>query len=146
MKAVSKTKTTKRNQGAGAWEKVPATSSLYRYLPNGKFYMLARIKGRLVRENLQTTDLGLAKRRVLATKDSRKNTAGERTVLQLAEDFKAMKNGKCGKAIDWMIKKLGENTAFSGQLVRKVNAVMVAKYVTSLQLEPRSNNLFFEML
>lgn len=146
MNAVSKAKVAKNQQGAGVWEKVPATSSLYRYTPNGNFYMFARINGRLVRESLQTTDLALAKRKVLDAKDRRKTQTGEITLLQLAQEFKASRNGKNQKHIDWMIKKLESGCPFSDSLVRKINPIEISRYVSSLKLNPRSNNLLFETL
>ena len=146
MKTKSKTKNAKDQQGGAVWEKVPATSSLYRYIPNGKFYMVARIKGRLVRECLETTDLTLAKRKLLDAKDRRKTQVGEITLLQLAEEFKASRNGKNQKHIDWMTNKLKSGCPFSSSIVRKINPIEISKFVSSLKLNPRSNNLFFETL
>ena len=108
--------------------------------------MVARINGKLVRENLQTTDVALAKRKVLDTKQHRKRQTGEITLGQLAEDFKASRNGKNQHHIEWMIKKLKNNCPFVDRSARKINPIEISKYVSGLNLQPRSNNLFFETL
>jgi len=146
MKTISKAKSAKENQGGEVWEKVPATSSLYRYIPKGTFYMVARIKGKLVRECLETTDLALAKRKLPDAKDRRKTQVGEITLLQLAEEFKASRNGKNQKHIDWMIKKVKDSCPFKDSIVRKINPIEISKFITGLKLNPRTNNLFFETL
>jgi len=146
MNEVSKNSSPKKNQGRIIWEKIPATSSLYRYAPNGNFYMIARINGKLVKESLETTDLALAKRKVLDAKDRRKQQTGEITLSQLADEFKESRNGKNQHHIQWMLNKLNQNCPFGQSNVRKISPIEISKYVSSLKLNPRTNNLFFETL
>jgi integrase len=49
-----------------AWRKVPRTTGLYQYVPNGMFYVMLRRSGRLYHESLKTTDLPFAKRKLEA--------------------------------------------------------------------------------
>ena len=144
MKTVNNT-ATKENHVA-PFLKIAGVSSLYRYISNGNFYMIARINGKLVKESLETTDLALAKRKILDAKDRRRQQTGEITLSQLAAEFKASRNGKNQKHIQWMINKLSDNCPFAHSNIRKINPIEISKYVSSLKLNSRSNNLLFETL
>lgn len=108
--------------------------------------MIARINGRLVRESLETTDLTLARRKVLEAKERRKTLVGEISLEQLAKEFKAGKNGKNQKGIQIQINRLKKNCPFLHSPVRKINPIEISKYISSLKLNPRTNNYFFETL
>lgn len=136
------------------FRKVTGTSSLYKYIgwrgevQGGSYYMIAKERGKKspVKECLQTTDLAIAKRKVLDAKQRRKSGVGNISLLSLAREFKDTRNGKNQKTIGWVISKLEKTCPFKETNVRKVNPIEISKFVTSLSLNPRSNNLFFETL
>lgn len=139
---------------ASPFKKVAGTSSLYQYVgsdgsvKDGSYYMIAKQRGKKspVKESLQTTDLAIAKRKVLDAKQRRKSGVGNISVLSLANEFKDTRNGKNQKTISWVIKKLEQRCPFKGANSRKVNPIEISKFISSLKLNARSNNLFFETL
>ena len=136
------------------FRKVSGASSLYRYIGcygevrDGSYYMIAKQRGRKspVKESLQTTDLAIAKRKVLDAKQRRKAGIGNISLVSLAKEFKETRNGKNQKTIGWVMGKLENRCLFKDTSVRKVSPIEISKFVTSLNLNPRSNNLFFETL
>jgi hypothetical protein len=46
------------------WKKIKPHVGLYRYVPSGQYFGRVRLRGRIVRRKLDTTDLALAKRRL----------------------------------------------------------------------------------
>jgi integrase len=136
------------------FKKVSGASSLYRYIgydgavKNGSYYMIAKFKGSKtpVKENLNTADLALAKRRLLEAKQRRKTGAGDITLMALADSYKSGRNGKNQKTIQWVLNKLEKRCTFYGTMVRKILPSDISKFVSGLKLEPRSNNLFYQTL
>ncbi len=136
------------------FKKVAGASSLYRYVgldgsvKDGSYYMIAKFKGNRspVKECLNTTDLALAKRKVLSAKQRRKTGAGDITLMALGEAYKAGRNGKNQKTIQWVLNRLERECPFYGTIVRKTLPIDISKFVSGLKLEPRSNNLFFQTL
>ena len=136
------------------FKKVPGASSLYRYVgsdgsvKDGSYYMIAKFKGSKtpVKESLNTTDLALAKRKVLSAKQRRKTGAGDIILRALAETYKTTRNGKNQKTIQWVLNRLERECPFYGAVVRKILPSDISKFVSGLKLEPRSNNLFCQTL
>jgi integrase len=130
------------------FKKVRGVSSLYRYYSrNGKagsFYLFARIKGVLKKECLETSDLDFAKKKILDRKKWLKGKKGERTLLQLAQDLKDATT-KNQKHSQWVINHL-KNCPFANQSVQKISKDEIARFIKSLGLDSRSNNLFYERL
>ncbi len=130
------------------FKKVRGVSSLYRYHSRegiaGSYYMIARINGELKKESLETSDLDFAKKKILDRKKWMKGKKGDRTLLQLAQDFKdgTTKNQKHSQ---WVINHL-KNCAFANQSVQKISKDEIARFIKSLGLDSRSNNLFYERL
>lgn len=143
-----------RKHRSTPFKKVAGTSSLYRYVgadgsvKDGSYYMIAKFNGSRspVKECLNTTDLALAKRKVLSAKQRRKTGAGDITLKALAEHYKVARNGKNQKTIQWVINKLEDKCPFYGTIVRKILPGDISKFVSGLHLNPRSNNLFFQTL
>jgi integrase len=136
------------------FKKVAGASSLYRYVgsdgsvKDGSYYMIAKFKGSKtpVKESLNTTDLALAKRKLLAAKQRRKTGAGDITLMALGEAYKAGRNGKNQKTIQWVLTRLERECPFRGTVVRKILPTEISRFISGLKLEPRSNNLFFQTL
>lgn len=136
------------------FKKVSGTSSLYRYVgsdgdvKDGSYYMIAKFKGSRspVKECLNTTDLALARRKVLSAKQRRKTGAGDISLRALAETYKSGRNGKNQKTIQWVLNKLLKECSFYDSIVRKILPSDISKFVSALKLEPRSNNLFYQTL
>lgn len=136
------------------FKKVSGASSLYRYVgsdgsvKDGSYYMIAKFRGNKtpVKESLNTTDLALAKRKLLAAKERRKTGAGDITLMALGEAYKTGRNNKNQKTIQWVLNKLEKRCPFYGMVVRKILPTDVSRFVSGLKLNPRSNNLFFQTL
>jgi integrase len=130
------------------FKKVKGVSSLYRYYSRsgkaGSFYMIAKIGGVLKKECLETRDLEFAKKKILDRKKWLKGKKGERTLIQLACDFKAATT-KNQKHAQWVINHL-QHCAFANQNVQKITKDEIARFIKSLNLGNRSTNLFFERL
>jgi integrase len=130
------------------FKKVRGVSSLYRYYSRsgkaGSYYLIARIGGVLKKECLETTDLDFAKKKILDRKKWLKGKKGERTLLQLACDFKEATTKNQKHAI-WVINHLKE-CPFANQSVQKISKDEIARFIKSLELGKRSNNLFYERL
>jgi len=86
--------------------------------------MIAKFKGSKtpVKENLNTTDLALAKRRLLAAKQRRKTGAGYITPMALADPCKSGRKGTNQKTIQWVLNKLEKGCSFYGTEVGTVRA------------------------
>jgi integrase len=130
------------------FKKVRGVSSLYRYYSRsgkaGSYYMIARVDGVLKKECLKTSDLDFAKKKILDRKKWLKGKKGERTLMQLACDFKEATT-KNQKHSIWVINHLKE-CPFASQSVQKISKDEIARFIKSLNLGSRSTNLFYERL
>lgn len=130
------------------FKKVRGVSSLYRYYSRsgkaGSYYLIARIDGVLKKECLETTDLDFAKKKILDLKKWLKGKKGERTLMQLACDFKEATT-KNQKHSIWVINHLKE-CPFANESVQKISKDEIARFIKSLDLGSRSTNLFYERL
>lgn len=130
------------------FKKVRGVSSLYRYYSQsgkaGSYYMIARIEGVLKKESLETGDLEFARKKILDRKKWLKGKKGERTLLQLACDFKDATT-KNQKHSQWVINHL-QHCSFANQNVQKISKDDIARFIKSLKLGNRSTNLFYERL
>jgi len=152
IKATSKAKSTSDYSTAKhrkeQFKKVKGVSSLYRYYSRsgkaGSYYLIARIDGVLKKECLETGDLDFAKKKILDRKKWLKGKRGERTLMQLACDFKEATT-KNQKHSIWVINHL-KKCPFANQSVQKISKDEIARFIKSLELKNRSNNLFFERL
>lgn len=130
------------------FKKVRGVSSLYRYYSRsgkaGSYYLIARIDGVLKKECLDTADLDFAKKKILDLKKWLKGKKGERTLMQLACDFKEATT-KNQKHSIWLINHLKE-CPFANQNVQKISKDEIARFIKSLELGSRSTNLFYERL
>jgi integrase len=130
------------------FKKVRGVSSLYRYYSRsgtaGSYYLIARIDGALKKECLETGDLEFAKKKIHDRKKWLKGKKGERTLMQLACDFKEATT-KNQKHSIWVINHLKE-CPFANQSVRKISKDEIARFIKSLNLGNRSTNLFYERL
>jgi integrase len=130
------------------FKKVRGVSSLYRYYSrNGKagsYYLIARIEGVLKKECLETSDLDFAKKKIPDRKKWLKGKKGERSLLQLACDFKDATT-KNQKHSQWVINHL-QHCSFAHQNVQKISKDEIARFIKSLALGSRSTNLFYERL
>lgn len=148
IKAASKAKSTSDDSTAKhrkeQFKKVKGVSSLYRYYSRsgkaGSYYMLAKIKKVLVRECLGTNDLEFAKGKIQDRKKWLKGKKGERTLMQLASDFKEATT-KNQKHSIWVINHL-MNCPFANQSIQKISKDEIARFIKSLDLGSRSTNLF----
>lgn len=130
------------------FKKVRGVSSLYRYYSRsgkaGSYYLIARIDGALKKECLETGDLEFAKKKIHDRKKWLKGKRGERTLMQLACDFKEATT-KNQKHSIWVINHLKE-CPFANQSVQKISKDEIARFIKSLNLGSRSTNLFYERL
>jgi integrase len=129
-------------------KKVKGVSSLYRYYSRkgnaGSYYLIAKINGAPKKECLHTTDLDFAKKKILDRKKWLKGKRGERTLMQLACDFKEATTKNQKHAI-WVINHL-KKCPFANQSIQKISKDEIARFIKSLELGRRSNNLFYERL
>jgi integrase len=152
MKATSKAKPTSvestGKHHTEQFKKIKGVSSLYRYYSrNGKagsYYLIARINGVLKKECLETSDFDFAKKKTLDRKKWLKGKKGERTLMQLACDFKEATT-KNQKHSIWVINHLKE-CPFANESVQKISKDEIARFIKSLKLGSRSTNLFYERL
>jgi integrase len=152
IKAASKAKSTSDDSTAKhrkeQFKKVKGVSSLYRYYSRsgkaGSYYLIAKINGVPKKECLETVDLDFAKKKILDRKKWLKGKKGERTLMQLANDFKEATT-KNQKHSIWVINHL-KKCPFANQSVQKITKDEIARFIKSLELKNRSNNLFFERL
>lgn len=152
IKATSKAKSTSVDSTAKhrkeQFKKVRGVSSLYRYYSRsgkaGSYYLIARIDGVLKKECLETGDLDFAKKKILDRKKWLRGKKGERTLLQLACDFKEATT-KNQKHSIWVINHL-KKCPFASQSVQKISKDEIARFIKSLNLGSRSTNLFYERL
>ena len=152
IKATSKAKSTSVDSTAKhrkeQFKKVRGVSSLYRYYSRsgkaGSYYLIARIDGVLKKECLETGDLDFAKKKILDRKKWLKGKKGERTLMQLACDFKEATT-KNQKHSIWVINHL-KKCPFASQSVQKISKDEIARFIKSLNLGSRSTNLFYERL
>ena len=146
-KAISKTADPAKHHSQ-PFKKVRGVSSLYRYYSRsgkaGSYYLIARIDGVLKKECLETTDLDFAKKKILDLKKWLKGKKGERTLMQLACDFKEATT-KNQKHSIWVINHLKE-CPFANESVQKISKDEIARFIKSLDLGSRSTNLFYERL
>ena len=130
------------------FKKVRGVSSLYRYYSRsgtaGSYYLIARIDGALKKECLETGDLEFAKKKILDRKKWLKGKKGEKTLLQLACDFRDATT-KNQKHSEWVINHLN-HCSFANQNVQKISKDEIARFIKSLDLGSRSTNLFYERL
>lgn len=130
------------------FKKVRGVSSLYRYYSRsgtpGSYYLIARIDGVLKKECLETGDLEFAKKKILDRKKWLRGKKGERTLLQLACDFKEATT-KNQKHSIWVINHL-KKCPFASQSVQKISKDEIARFIKFLNLGSRSTNLFYERL
>jgi integrase len=130
------------------FKKVRGVSSLYRYYSRsgkaGSYYLIARIEGVLKKESLETGDLDFAKKKILDRKKWLRGKKGERTLMQLACDFKEATT-KNQKHSIWVINHL-KKCPFASQSVQKISKDEIARFIKSLNLGSRSTNLFYERL
>ena len=61
-------------ESASVWQKTPV-ANLVRYVPSGKFFARIRVKGRLIRRFLKTTDLSVARLRLADLEKSERQMA-----------------------------------------------------------------------
>ena len=93
---------------------------------------------------METTDLDFAKKKILDLKKWLKGKKGERTLMQLACDFKEATT-KNQKHSIWVINHLKE-CPFANESVQKISKDEIARFIKSLDLGSRSTNLFYERL
>ena len=152
IKATSKAITTSVDPTAKhrkeQFKKVKGVSSLYRYYSRrgkaGSYYLIARIDGVLKKECMETGDLDFAKKKILDRKKWLNGMKGERTLMQLACDFKEATTKNQKHAI-WVINHL-KKCPFANQSVQKISEDEIARFIKSLNLGTRSTNLFYERL
>jgi hypothetical protein len=86
--------------------------------------MIAKFKGskKPVKVKLNTTDLALARQRLLAARQRRKTGAGHITTMALADHYKSGRNEKNQKKIQWVLNKLEKRCSFYGTVVGTVRA------------------------
>ena len=93
---------------------------------------------------METGDLDFAKKKILDRKKWLKGKKGERTLMQLACDFKDATTKNQKHAI-WVINHL-KKCPFANQSVQKISKDEIARFIKSLNLGTRSTNLFYERL
>jgi len=132
------------------FKKVRGVSSLYRYYSRsgkaGSYYLIAKFNGNKIPKKLclKTGDLDFAKKKMLDLKKWLKGKKGERTLMQLACDFKEATT-KNQKHSIWVINHL-KKCPFANQSVQKISKDEIARFIKSLNLGSRSTNLFYERL
>jgi len=131
------------------WIKVPKTASLYRWGKAGNYYIRATVNGRAISESLETTDLALAKRKILEVKQTQKRIltgGGKINLVTLIEQYKIDRNGKNQTTIQDVISRLKKYPEFSNQSIDKIDRLTIGKWFSDLNLNPSFNNQNVETL
>lgn len=138
-----KTKIEKQESSPKAWQKVEGTASLYKYIPNGKFYFRGKINGRQLNRSLETANLVLAKRKLAEFWQGQKKILsgdGRQNVLALLDTYLKSRAGKNANTILSVIRHVKSNSVFSHMQIDKVTTAEITRFVTLLNLPPNGNN------